>query len=64
MKRYWDLRVRFLIVADDDTLAWVKLYRKLPETDEELIQYDSMSPAEEWIPDWHSQSSCQKVNER
>jgi len=58
MKRYWELPVRFLVVADDDTSAWAELYRQLPETGDIIVQYDSIKAAEEWIPDWISQSSA------
>lgn len=47
MKKQWDLRVRFLIEADDAPEAWTALYEILPETDDVLIAYDSMVPAEE-----------------
>ena len=50
MKKKWDLRIRFLVDAEDAPEAWTILYSKLPDTDDVLLSYDSMVPAKEYIP--------------
>ena len=53
----WDLRIRFLVKAEDAVEAWTRLYNKLPDVDDVLIAYDSVVPAKEYV----SQSLSRKV---